>query len=188
MHNDNDSYFEIDLEMESINNRTNLDKEFYRVFPEYQERSDFNFETTNRITPSLVLNNYGSIGNININSTDMPVKAETTCVYDLDKLDRIENSNKCQDQMKELLELQCKMKGLVNKTRRDLIVYLEETMKEIEKYIETRKKSVLITLKQLDTELSNKVYTEYELEEIARRLNQVSLQTLNIVNDFRNIK
>jgi hypothetical protein len=184
MYNESSDIFEIDLEMEGVSNCTTIDKELYRVFPEYGEGGQS--DKVVRSGPNVVLNNYGSIGSININAV---VKEENPGepILDLDaleQLEQIENSHKCQDEMKELLLLQYKLKGLVNKTRKDLVLYLEETMKEVESYIEARKKGVIITLTQLDKELSLKQYQNYELEEIAKKLNLLSLQTLEILKDF----
>jgi hypothetical protein len=186
---------EVDLELEKVGEYNPIDIELYKIFPRGDKvLAPSDSQEGSGRGGNVILNNYGSIGQLNINTMglDSIIKQEMLNtdypILDLEKLDRLENSNRCQDEMKELLNLQLNFQRLIRKTKNDLKLYLSIILDEISLYIKDRKKNIEISLDNLDKELSLKLYTEEELKDLDVKLKEVCEQALNIIKDFTTIK
>jgi hypothetical protein len=167
---------EMDLELEDLNQFNPMDQELQRLFPEKGGQS-------------ITLNNFGNITNINIIShSDMYIKAEDSPILDLERLERIDSSNNCQNEMKEFIGLQSKLKFSVHRLRNNFPELMKEIKKEIINYILEKETAVMNDLIKLDNELGCKIFQDDEIEDISKRLNMISSQTMSLLNDFMNLK
>jgi hypothetical protein len=181
-----------------------------RMIPEYyfpdSSGLDINIKVEERF-PNISLTNNGNISNLNINSSNYPTEININQVDEVDyrytfpvKMELLDNlpltsasntpatmstTNNWKEEKKELHRLKGNLKALVRKTMKDVAICFEEVKLQMDDYIEKEKKVLVMSLNELELTIEEKLYTDDEVSEILRKMEETRGRTIKFFQDFR---